>query len=487
MAFQITYKTLCTVNVLHSHFLDQGLIPYELRPAPDLTKVLSAYNFADIFSLIPTQESINLMKRLKVRMKVTSKGFLMIVESEKAGSDYTPRIPFPDDIRFTFSLYPKDEAFFNYTNLRLAPPPEEDDKIERPLHFSNLSDNLAGSTPMLTSKIAAFNTNESYQAGDLISATVGGEARLLEAKSNIGKIPFNIADWRIWPAELYNPGIDYLKGSLVIENDVLYQAQDDHNNTVLPVDPQPGAMGSKWKAFSGNANALALQFASYQDKLEYPIRSKKLRIDISGQNTNEVRARLRRVESYDSNAGKQLITEDFETEDGANFSFLTLDYSKYPAGKYRISLKIPGGGNSFFYDKRFYLTDEFVNPRPLAIIELFHTTSSQGTNWGAFRLLDANNNLNNPSFDLRFRHRSTFWKYIFTKAQTPSDFDQLNEVSDPNDQTQFETGDLFPITKSYEEIRKLNGSGTTDLLPNPSPQFIQLTDNKIYSEIFINA
>jgi len=77
MAFRIIYAPLCTVNVLHSHFLDQGLIPVELLSSSGQEKALTAYNFKEVFTLTPTVETLEMMARFRVKIKTNSQGFRM--------------------------------------------------------------------------------------------------------------------------------------------------------------------------------------------------------------------------------------------------------------------------------------------------------------------------------------------------------------------------------------------------------------------------
>ena len=122
----------------------------------------------------------------------------------------------------------------------------------------------------------------------------------------------------------------------------------------------------------------------------------------------------------------------------------------------------------------------------LGVIEIVHKPDKD---LGDYQLIDAvNQELLSPEFIIRFKNRSTFWRYIFNKEQLVSDA-QLGEFErdgDVNEKKNFKTQSPKPLTQSLESVKKFN---TEILLPNPQVNLVKpdTTDGQIYSEIHVHS
>ncbi len=151
-----------------------------------------------------------------------------------------------------------------------------------------------------------------------------------------------------------------------------------------------------------------------------------------------------------------------------DFYTLQVDMLKFKEGFYTI--KIDSDNPAYHDDVTFYLMQS--SDTPFALIEI-KVKSIQP----AYDLINQGN-LNLPVFEIRFRNRHTYWRYISKKFSAP-----------------FITEDPLPLTRygNIEVLKPPEPEETEPVaLPNPSVRLIKAeamvneTETKYYSDIHIN-
>jgi len=129
--FSLTYKPLCTVNIYHEYFLNDGLMPFDSSESLK-EKQLSKYDVREFIDLIPTEETYQYLNNHKIIFKPTETGFKLLVQAEEiveGSQDYTPKVFIPKNFNLTFLLYVNDFLFENYSTVNAIP--------NIPFYFSN--------------------------------------------------------------------------------------------------------------------------------------------------------------------------------------------------------------------------------------------------------------------------------------------------------------------------------------------------------------
>jgi hypothetical protein len=107
---QLKYKELLTVDIEHSFYQNKYCAKYKTVPVPD-------------FGIVPTPDTISLMKRLGMvfRANPEKNGFTVFVEIKEALNvdDYLLRVTPPDGSKLTFYLQLKNNNFLNFSDLDL--------------------------------------------------------------------------------------------------------------------------------------------------------------------------------------------------------------------------------------------------------------------------------------------------------------------------------------------------------------------------------
>jgi hypothetical protein len=155
MSFNIQYKPLFKVDVLHLFFLNNGIKSFFSMTATESAKQLDGYDLNSFFSITPTRETLEKLKGYNLVFKNTATGFA--VWTKVRNDDNTlPFIPIPDDLSFTFLLKIKDSAFYNYTNLKPATQ-------SKTIYFSNRRPlTEASAFPLINKSGDHFSINETF-------------------------------------------------------------------------------------------------------------------------------------------------------------------------------------------------------------------------------------------------------------------------------------------------------------------------------------
>ncbi len=117
MKYNIQYKPLFTLNILHSYFLDNGETAFNDTEKPG---AFSNYNVNDYIKIKPSQRTEQVLKNHKLIFKPTASGITCLVQAgHKVGTEpklFEPKIDI-SDLTFDILLYVTDPLFEKYTEI----------------------------------------------------------------------------------------------------------------------------------------------------------------------------------------------------------------------------------------------------------------------------------------------------------------------------------------------------------------------------------
>jgi len=116
MSFNIQYKPLFKVDVLHLFFLNNGLKTFFSMNAVEAASQLDGYDLNSFLSIAPTLETQEKLKGYNLVFRNLNVGFAVWAKVSNDDNAF-PFIPLPDDLSFTFLVKVKDSVFYNYTDL----------------------------------------------------------------------------------------------------------------------------------------------------------------------------------------------------------------------------------------------------------------------------------------------------------------------------------------------------------------------------------
>jgi hypothetical protein len=166
------YRTLFELNIRHGYLLDDGWTSFDSLSDANKDAALKRYRFEDIFELVPTQQTAALMTNLRLLLKKTNQGFLLVVPTRE--ESLVPVTGIDQNTVFTFLLKMRDPQVPYFTNLTF-----ENGRI---LLFANRNPNeLALTVP----KIPMENSSQHIDNTFLLS--VADSQKLLEARTSVGE------------------------------------------------------------------------------------------------------------------------------------------------------------------------------------------------------------------------------------------------------------------------------------------------------------
>ena len=118
MAFEITYKPLFSVDILHKYFLNDGVREYQQMTGSEKQKQLEKYDTGLFFDILPAAETMQKINGHNLVFKLQRKGYTVWCKVSE-DDENKPFITLDDDLCFTFLIRIKDKLFFNYTLLPL--------------------------------------------------------------------------------------------------------------------------------------------------------------------------------------------------------------------------------------------------------------------------------------------------------------------------------------------------------------------------------
>jgi len=360
--------------------------------------------------------------------KTTSKGFfvggqVLPIPSNDENSKFKPIMEFDNSLKLRFLLKIRDLNNLNYTNIKL----KEDNGEVEPLifYFSNKNNNVVEKSLTekwlyLTKPIPEFRKEKSYEAGQLIVRS----GKLLES--------------------------------------------------IQEIEPGNNFLSSHWKNIYHSSDPFP-QFASEEDRLS--VRPKVFRHNVTTEDESYHQLDITLFDKDD------LVLKKFHFEVDIPEKLIEcyLDLRIYPIGIYSIIVENEEGIGIDSLNLKFYLDDVVFNERPFALIECYYEPNN---GLGEYKWLDNNaeNRIVNPSYHIRWKSRSTFWRFYFHESINfiSSQVEALPAPDDNILQT-LEPLALSQITRSVGI--SYNGDNLPKLLPNPSVTRLLPENGKVFSEI----
>ena len=473
MSFQITYRRLFTVEIDHGYRLNEGDRVFESFNAEDQTRRLRTYNIHDDLVISPTPETLRAFAQRKMVFRTTPRGFFVGVELSETTllneALEKPAIPFDEPLVFAFSVHLKNAQFFNITNLRMR------NQGNQLYYFSNQAKNDKEDQRFLSVPVAAFDADEPYQSGDLRVDDSDNPTELFEAIRKIDGTgsPLNADDWRpVSPAPSHEAR-NYQKGEAAVLGGTLYIANKDTGST---------PPGGDWDEIP-----FAHQYVTFLDRIVH----RPARFDIPVTTA----ASTATLELYKPGSTEPVFKQVETVE--PNITTFKANLPTVAPGQYVFELKegdtTKGAGGPVIdttISNLFYLDQSLYESRAFGVIEIMHDPA---VGPDAVRLLNDDDTVFDPKlvYNIRFRHRSTFWRYIFNSDQDPA---KITLTPDPlvvgaDEVRRFKTDDMQPLTRASIQIKKFKDpmEDGEDLLPNPEPSTIKLQKptEEIFSEIYL--
>ena len=123
MNFLITYKPLCSLDIYHEYFLNDGLVPFDISEKLK-EKQLSNYDAREFIDVVPSEETYHYLNAHKIIFKPTETGFTLLIQVEEISEEaqnYIPKIPVLENFNLSFLLYINDFLFENYSTVNAIP------------------------------------------------------------------------------------------------------------------------------------------------------------------------------------------------------------------------------------------------------------------------------------------------------------------------------------------------------------------------------
>lgn len=462
MGFTLQYKRLFSVDILHGYYLNQPKGKFfEAHLEKKQAELLARFDIRKDLSVVPTPETKKILTNRKWVFRSTHTGFFIGAEVDgtaAAGGLFRPSIPLEEEIKLTFAMKAVNPFFFNYTNLRLS------ENRHKPYYFGNEAGNNKGTALYLSRPVEAFDPGKSYDPGDVYVDDSLAPTQLFEALRKVDPGAIDVADWQaVIPVAGPVPVAPFNQGDVLILSNVLYVAKGATANP--PPDP------ANWEE-----RPLSHQYVTAEDRIR--MLPSVFSIDITASVTPKAVLKLSAPDS-----GELIFSQ--AVEGNPFLSVFPVDLRTVPPGRYRFQLENHAGTPiSTACDGLFYLDQETYNQQVFGIIELTYKPSSPASpyDW----IAGPDQEIQSPVYTIRFKNRSTYWRFIFNRDQVVADADlgELERDGTTEETRKFRTAQPKPLIQGFEDVRKFD---TTELLPNPRVNLVKPDpiDTQIYSEIFV--
>lgn len=117
MTYSRHYKTLFEILIHHDYALNLGEEIFDEMPAADKSVQLSRYDFSSIVEVIPTSETVKLLKNQRWILRTNNEGIRIM--AAVTADPKEPFIPISDNLALSFVMRVKDSYFSNFTDLAL--------------------------------------------------------------------------------------------------------------------------------------------------------------------------------------------------------------------------------------------------------------------------------------------------------------------------------------------------------------------------------
>ncbi|MEL7001984.1 MAG: hypothetical protein AAFN93_04520 [Bacteroidota bacterium] len=441
-----SFKILFEVSILHHYMLNLGNQDYEGMSTGDKQKQLSQYQLDDIFEISPTEETKLRANGARLLFKNTPTGFL-IGSAVDPTNDDKPLIDFTSREKFSFNIYFKDASLFNYSALPIM------DNQGAIYHFNNLDKdsfqfpNLVNYPPEFDSSLATAMSGDgdpdtfAYLPGDLLIDDQSDPAEVYEAIRSTNDNVTTVSDWRQdLPAAAYDGATNYLEGDTVLftvaGKDALYRALADVSGVV------PTNVASWAKIVD-----LPLLYVNREDRI--PVQGPIYNYEFGGPGENLT------FDILDPSDNVILTETVISSAEKVSHQ---LDLRGMQTGRFTMRIT-DNSGATILEEYSFYL-QRTPEQKPLfGVIDIY-----SGDDLADYSLVNGSNEFQSPEYILRFKNRSTVWRYINSQNR-----DVVHE------------SDFNPLTASGIIDVSFDGSN----LPNPGIQIIRPEPTQYYSDIYL--
>lgn len=440
-----SYKILFEVGMLHHYLLNLGDQNYEGMSESEKAGRLANYRIDDLFEIVPTDYTRHRASGARLLFKNTSNGFIVGTVTDPADNN-KPFMDFTGREKFSFNIFYKDPGFLNFSALPI------NDNQNKIYHFNNLNKsafqfpNLAGLPTEFDAALASTLDGDgdpntfAYLPGDLVIDDQSDPTTLFEAIRSTNELTTITTDWRAdSPAAVYDGATNYSEGDTVLfttaGKDALYKALEDVSG-VDPTDP-------RWEKISD----LPLYYANRADRI--PLYGPLLDYEFTAPDQNFT---FDILDPFDN------VVKSFTATSTVDNLDYQLDMRTMRTGKFSLRVT-DNAGPSIVEEYSFYLLREPAGKSLFGVIDIY-----SGDDLGDYSLVDSNNEFQSPEFLLRFKNRSTVWRYIDSKNKTV-----VHE------------SDFNPLT--YSGIVSVPFDGND--LPNPGIQVIKPEATQYYSDIYL--
>ena len=413
---KLLYNRLCEVVVRHDYLMT-GL-------TGNLTDWPEEYDIQQEMEFIPSPECQQVMKNHRLRFRTTPLGFeiwTQVEDSAQSVGDKQTFMYLDPSVKLTFYIKIKNPSFVNYTNLRIN---GSDNVI---YYFNNRTNNVHQNISFLSLPLPFFPTQYPGETQYLLGDVIRHSTTMWEAEENVtsaGPPHINTSQWQ----QLFVQDARYVtpQDRLAIQGSAFTYSRSN---------PTPGEIIT-FRLFDllGNEQSLG-----------------------NIPNTTQPQG-------------------SYQTSLNGYDVYHTIDFSSLNPGHYRLQIT----GSVAEPDREFYLLDQIQNRDVFGVIELFADISTDNyrlvEHFTATPTLPVESVLRNQSYEIRFKNRVTFWRYLL---QNGSPLMSGTQSVQPR----------RPLTKRYSQFTL----GTRQL-PDPSVDLIYPERNTsnpelveaIFSEIYLN-
>lgn len=443
MSFEITYRPLCSVEIMHHFSLNEGLNNFEGHDSISRVAIRKKYDIRTLFNVIPSIETRKQLSGQRQLFKQNSSGFKVLTLMD-ADNENMPLIIPGSQNSLCFLIVVKDPVFYTVSNI-----PFETGKILFFNNFQQPSSNFpdlsaipnAFDTALATEKTSDGDPNSfAYQQGDMLVDNNINPTKLYLAKcatnENLGH-----PDWEeVYPTDEYDHGTNYEKGDVVWYNDGssedLYEAITDNHQS----HPDTAADWEKISPlpilYSSRADMQTVKY--HQLEYSFSIFDQELSISITDINGDEV------------------YSATFEPNE--TVPTLVIEGSKLVEGWLNVNVKDELDAE-VLTDQLVFIKGKSLEGHIAGLIQI-NINASQSE----YNLLNGDNTLRSPVFRIRIKNRKTNWRYYSASGE------KLLET-EPN-----------PLVSSGYIKVQIDGND----LPNPGYSIIQPSIQKTYSDVYLN-
>jgi hypothetical protein len=116
MSYNITYKNIFEIDILHNYFLNNGVDEFISMSEEEKKKMLRSYHYENFLRIVPTHETVKLLKNNHLIFNASNSKIK--VGTRISGEDSS--LPFSNislDLNLVFTVKINDVYFENYTNI----------------------------------------------------------------------------------------------------------------------------------------------------------------------------------------------------------------------------------------------------------------------------------------------------------------------------------------------------------------------------------